>query len=638
MAASTSEEQRYTATPPGATPMSGLDVYGHYRNRPPPDFFDIEPNIDRTPVNMPHVLSEDELPRFSYPPLGSAEDQIRLISLLQPEKSAEAGESMEPIQCTITVHTLSSAPVYEALSYTWGSMQRNTPISVVHQELGGTKTEEAVFATPQLVIALRRLRRHDSLRMLWIDQLCIDQDNMHEVGPQVQIMGDIYRTARRVLIWLGEDLSRHTNSGNEKDSQHLQDLLKELSAAPPSIPVNVERVESLVTFGLTHFFETVGRRRLRAVYELLSRPWFQRAWVFQEDSRLKTLGTESTIPTNQAFLCKLFQVQRRVKCYDGRDRIFAFLAFQHGEGILSTAEAYQQPIQDIWQLAAEKIIMHSKSLDILAAVPGDSVEEDSPSWLPNWTNPFPYGPPLATPISKFKASRSIPHLPIASSHPRKLHVKGKIIDRVCDRLQFTTMGNPEGSGVSFFLYWEVNLQTVRGWLNGLRLGDYLPVARQNMGRDLLRTLLADGAMGTEQPLRRVDKYVNVLERSDEMRMLRERRKTLDPDQRNDVVNYERLEDLALVALGKKIFFTEQGALGLAPEAVKVGDVVAIVHGSKTPMVLREVEGVTGEYRVIGQCYLNGWMYGEGPRGIPGKDNCHPHNTWWEEEAEEIVFV
>ncbi|KAK3616207.1 hypothetical protein LTR22_027149 [Elasticomyces elasticus] len=54
--------------------------------------------------------------------------------------------------------------------------------------------------------------------------------------------------------------------------------------------------------------------------------------------------------------------------------------------------------------------------------------------------------------------------------------------------------------------------------------------------------------------------------------------------------------------------------------------------------LRGVEGVTGEYRVIGQCYLNGWMYGEGPRGIPGKDNCHPHNRWREEKAEEIVFV
>ncbi|KAK3623183.1 hypothetical protein LTR56_021765 [Elasticomyces elasticus] len=165
------------------------------------------------------------------------------------------------------------------------------------------------------------------------------------------------------------------------------------------------------------------------------------------------------------------------------------------------------------------------------------------------------------------------------------------------------MGNPEGSSVSFFLYWEVNLQIARGRLNDLRdrLGDYLPVARQNMGRDLLRTLLADRAMGTEQPLRRVDKYVNVLERSDEMRMLRLRRKTLNPDQRDDVADYERLEDLALVALGKKLFFTEQGTPGLAPEAVKVGDAVAIVHGSKTPMVLRGFEGAAREYRVIGQC-------------------------------------
>lgn len=40
-----------------------------------------------------------------------------------------------------------------------------------------------------------------------------------------------------------------------------------------------------------------------------------------------------------------------------------------------------------------------------------------------------------------------------------------------------------------------------------------------------------------------------------------------------------------------------------------------------------------EYKVISQCFLNGWMYGKGPIGI-----LHPHAPWWEEEAEEIILV
>src|ERR1700733_11378096 len=102
-------------------PRSGLDIYGHFRWSQPPKHFHIESAIDKTSANLPKVLSEDELPRFTYPPIDPA-NQIRLISLLPPEEtSADAGESKEPIQCTITVHTLSSAPEYDALSYTWAA-------------------------------------------------------------------------------------------------------------------------------------------------------------------------------------------------------------------------------------------------------------------------------------------------------------------------------------------------------------------------------------------------------------------------------------------------------------------------------------------------------------------------------------
>jgi hypothetical protein len=252
-------------------------------------------NIDRTPVDLPNVLSEDELQPFKHP-LIDAGSQIRLVSLLPPERPADRGESREPLQCTIEVHSLAKVPEYEALSYTWGGIHRHMPISVLGKDADGNAIEEALFATPQLLMALRRLRLVSTPRRLWIDQLCIDQDNPKEVGSQVQLMGDIYKAARRVVVWLGEDI-KHTivtpfKSWEETNSTHLLDLIREIPSNSHNAADNTIRVTSLVQFGLTYFFERVEMGRLRAVYELLWRPWFRRAWVFQEASLAKELSVQ----------------------------------------------------------------------------------------------------------------------------------------------------------------------------------------------------------------------------------------------------------------------------------------------------------------------------------------------------------
>jgi hypothetical protein len=56
---------------------------------------------------------------------------------------------------------------------------------------------------PNLAAVLRQLRLADALRTLWIDAICINQDDENEKGQQVALMGDIYRTAISVQIWLG---------------------------------------------------------------------------------------------------------------------------------------------------------------------------------------------------------------------------------------------------------------------------------------------------------------------------------------------------------------------------------------------------------------------------------------------------
>jgi hypothetical protein len=52
--------------------------------------------------------------------------------------------------------------------------------------------------------ALRRLRPKDVGRILWIDTICIFQDDISERGDQVELMAKIYSHASGVFVWLGE--------------------------------------------------------------------------------------------------------------------------------------------------------------------------------------------------------------------------------------------------------------------------------------------------------------------------------------------------------------------------------------------------------------------------------------------------
>lgn len=53
-------------------------------------------------------------------------------------------------------------------------------------------------------MALRQLALAAGL-LLWIDQLCIDQNNTAEQSQYVNMMGSIFRHAEQVIMWLGPD-------------------------------------------------------------------------------------------------------------------------------------------------------------------------------------------------------------------------------------------------------------------------------------------------------------------------------------------------------------------------------------------------------------------------------------------------
>jgi len=60
-------------------------------------------------------------------------------------------------------------------------------------------------ATDNLAVALRYLGQSTEFRTLWIDAICINQDDVTERGLEVVKMGSIYSQARQVIIWLGPE-------------------------------------------------------------------------------------------------------------------------------------------------------------------------------------------------------------------------------------------------------------------------------------------------------------------------------------------------------------------------------------------------------------------------------------------------
>ncbi|EWY83844.1 hypothetical protein FOYG_13633 [Fusarium oxysporum NRRL 32931] len=93
---------------------------------------------------------------------------------------------------------------------------------------------------------------------------------------------------------------------------------------------------------------------------------------------------------------------------------------------------------------------------------------------------------------------------------------------------------------------------------------------------------------------------------------------LTPLGRRKLRNFEK--HMRNATQGRKLFMTESGLLGLGPKTLGQGgskDEVWILMGARVPFILHHIEG--SKYRVVGEAYVHGLMYGEGYDRYPGWD-------------------
>lgn len=209
---------------------------------------------------------------YNHKPLENG--SIRVLTLLH-------GTEYDEIRCRMKQR---SDEKYEALSWCWGTAQEEATIKI----LGDSPTSDAIMLIkPNLASALRRLRHPENDRFLWIDAICIDQNNKHERNAQVAMMSRIYEDAEKVDVWLGEE---------EDDSEMALGFIKnEIS--------NLDRFDELVKSK-----DTTSTRKWRALTALLTREWFERRWVVQEIA----LGKKAELYCGKGCLMDRFYDCRRL--------------------------------------------------------------------------------------------------------------------------------------------------------------------------------------------------------------------------------------------------------------------------------------------------------------------------------------
>jgi hypothetical protein len=137
----------------------------------------------------------------------------KFIRVLEIEDIQASELSDDPLRCCMRVVNLEQYPSFTALSYVW--RQRTTATNngcnttdVATNEGLDTNyilcNNVPISITRNCWSALFHLRKRLGKFTIWIDAVCINQEDKEEKSLQIPLMGDIYMGAREVYIWLGE--------------------------------------------------------------------------------------------------------------------------------------------------------------------------------------------------------------------------------------------------------------------------------------------------------------------------------------------------------------------------------------------------------------------------------------------------
>lgn len=559
---------------------------------------------------------------------------------------------------------------FEAISYVWGRSKKNKRIICDGRVIRITKSLSDV---------LRRLRLPHKRRKLWADGICINQNDLEEKGHQVAIMGDIYRSAKRVLIYMGSEDGGHgprVCSLLADVGRMIYDNCKQIDMSWDSFPYPEENDPLL------------SDPRWNSFFYLLDQDWFERGWVVREAAfaqdglviwhqsefyweafvqvwlwlarRAHALYWDPECP-EAAFVChsKAFRQRRKalakvfypetnwqsdtlleslnsaayLQLSDPRDRIYAFMELSEDFGQAITIRPdYKSPPMEVYRQFATQYIEDTKDIRMLDYINhgSDSTYGGTSSWIPRWDVS---ARSIATHIS-FNDS------PLTSKDG-SVH-EPRIIDRdtllvrgvVTDSVQYVsdTFQRDSTTRQTVGELWE----TVSPMLED---SGYEPSLILDA---FLNTLCLGIFLGDEYIWRRhADAFKRYIQIEHQGRMSSEV-PSQDLLSRTQDSYATFFLDLAKSVMDQNRFVvTKRGYMGMAPAITQKDDVCAIIFGCQMPCIL-QVTATKDHYKFRGSASLIGKKFfgGEDESIITVSVGHDDSKEWvdWDVEEQDIYLV
>ncbi|KOS18291.1 Heterokaryon incompatibility protein 6 [Escovopsis weberi] len=249
-------------------------------------------------MSLSSIFPLEPLKPFEYPDLVITPPVFRVIRLLPPKPSIIPGchgtVRIELFTVDAAVDADSPMVSYDALSYVWNVPPGSPPPdSRIIIETDSGPRELRIYRSLELAL-LHLYATGNAERVIFADQICINQSCHAEKSYQVQLMKFIYSRCVRTIIWLGpgtrvsdryfDYVSRINHEGvlgrvmgpRVADFMHVFDAVMDpaLEVTPDQRQDRDDLLAMVRRFGPT--FPIAGYA------DVLDRAWFSRLWTIQE--------------------------------------------------------------------------------------------------------------------------------------------------------------------------------------------------------------------------------------------------------------------------------------------------------------------------------------------------------------------